>query len=726
LKARALLAAVLLLAGPASLLGEGQAQADAWRAKASPALLGAFDAGEPWLRVVLQGPPASAPAEPPATRAAWSAHWERAARPALGALADAARALGGAPGLALAAEGALFAGVPSAALPALLARSEVRAAGLDRDDAVRAAQAGAGAGASLERDLGLLGVPDLWERGYRGEGVRLAIVDTGLRATHDVFRAGDGGSRVVAWYDATAHPCASPCDLEGHGTHTAGTAAGGSAFNASAPPGAAPRADLVGVRILEGNTGSWEDAAEGLQAAFDLGAEVASNSWGGPCGGADDGSGVVSRLAAELSRAGMVSVFAAGNLDAAGILCPGAVPDVVTVGAADAGLGKAWFSGRGPCRGAGEVELCPDVLAVGVDVEAAWGDCDSCYATLSGTSMATPQVAGLLALLQEAKRAALGAGLDSAAREPDALLRGAARDLGAEGPDELTGWGLAQGERALDLLLAPPAPRLADALAVDLAVLHLGDVEPVAWSLLSLGGVPVRGRLTLRVDQVDTLTATPGACPPACWGLVLFDGDVALAARGSASRGGELFNLDLPPADYVVAGDFHYAYADPETGAPRSGALHREGLFTVRRVVWELTWDVPSEASSGRLVHGALVLRNVGNADAAANQLTLTLPTRVVAPAPLVPPGVGRFGLLADTPPDEVASGSDTLTYTWVSPTGLPAVLHPGARWAARFDLLGAQPGEGAFELQAATLEDGVVPGGTSAWSEPVAVRLPL
>ncbi|WP_279582477.1 S8 family serine peptidase [Fodinicola feengrottensis] len=209
-----------------------------------------------------------------------------------------------------------------------------------------------------------------------------------------------------SWYDPW-FGTAVPRDLDGHGTHTTATAVGRGGV------GVAPDAQWIGCADLArgvANPGYYLDCLQFMFAPFphggdafhgnpNRGADVLTNSWG--CSTLEGcRSDTLAAAAHALSIAGIYPVFAAGNTgpDCGSIVDPLAnSPDVLTVGAVDRTGAVADFSSRGPVSG---VAGKPDVVAPGVNVLSALPG--NTYGTLSGTSMATPHVAGVVALMWSA------------------------------------------------------------------------------------------------------------------------------------------------------------------------------------------------------------------------------------------------------------------------------------------------------------------------------------
>ncbi len=309
-------------------------------------------------------------------------------------------------------------------------------------------------GPLLNESVPELRIPPLWHAGLSGAGVRVAIVDTGCDEHRDLAgriaaRENFGGGRDV--------------DDVGHGTHVAGIVAGaGEVFR-----GVAPGATLVIARALGAQGGSEDAVLAALSWASQQDVAVINCSLGGPGEPGDPLSREVDALAAD----GIVVCVAAGNAGpgARTISSPGTAAGALTVGAADKDGRMNDYSSRGPVPGLRARK--PDVIAVGGGVTS--GDAcrystgvasaraailgrDPCavtpaYVRMSGTSMATPHVTGLVALLVESSRARSPrlTKLGRARAVRRAIVQGA-RSLGAARDAE--GAGLVDGERSLALV----------------------------------------------------------------------------------------------------------------------------------------------------------------------------------------------------------------------------------------------------------------------------------
>jgi hypothetical protein len=262
-------------------------------------------------------------------------------------------------------------------------------------------------------NLTMIGADRVWrDLGVTGTGIVIGSSDSGVDGAHPAlagrFRGGDD-----SWYDPWSHS-RTPVDHGGHGTHTLATALGGQNV------GVAPGARWVGCVNLARNLGNparYLDCLQFMLAPFPYGGNplrdgrperaphVLTNSWG--CTQMEGCDLRTLRPAiAGLTAAGIFVVGAAGN---SGPGCrsvvdpPAPYPETLTVGAVDRSDRLADFSSRGPTP---DGATKPDVVAPGVDIRSALPG--GGYGTLSGTSMATPHVAGLVALLWSANPRLIG------------------------------------------------------------------------------------------------------------------------------------------------------------------------------------------------------------------------------------------------------------------------------------------------------------------------------
>jgi serine protease AprX len=277
--------------------------------------------------------------------------------------------------------------------------------------------------------------------GKTGAGVVFCVVDTGVDRTHEQL----DGNKVVAWLDViNGQPNAY--DDQGHGTHVAsilgGDGVGGP--DASLYQGVAPGVAIAAVKVLSSaGTGSESQVIQGIDWCIAQQVDGISMSLGDPA--FTDGNDALSQAVDNaVINYGIVSVIAAGNSgDGPGTVgSPGAARQAITVGAAVKvadGLRLAGFSSRGPTL---DGRLKPDVVSPGVAITAAKANTGSDYVAFSGTSMATPFTAGVVALMLDCNGALTHSQIKSA-------LGSTATDLGPVGADNNWGNGLIDGYEAV-------------------------------------------------------------------------------------------------------------------------------------------------------------------------------------------------------------------------------------------------------------------------------------
>ncbi|TDO36429.1 subtilisin family serine protease [Kribbella sp. VKM Ac-2527] len=252
---------------------------------------------------------------------------------------------------------------------------------------------------NLDQSVPQIGAPAAWQAGYTGKGISVAVLDTGIDATHP-----DLATQVAGAKNFTEEAAG---DLVGHGTHVASTIAGTAAASAGKYKGVAPDAKLYDGKICEQGGCPESAILAGMEwAATEVKAKIVNMSIGGPdTPEVDPIEAAVNRLTAQT---GTLFVIAAGNSGpgSGSVESPGSADAALTVGAVDKQNQLAEFSSRGPRTGDGALK--PDVTAPGVDIVAAKAK-DSIigdpvgdqYLKLSGTSMATPHTVGAAALLAQ-------------------------------------------------------------------------------------------------------------------------------------------------------------------------------------------------------------------------------------------------------------------------------------------------------------------------------------
>ena len=268
--------------------------------------------------------------------------------------------------------------------------------------------------------------------GQGGWGIKVAVIDTGVDCGHADLVGGCA-------YGANFVNAALALDDHGHGTHVAGTI--GARDNGQGVIGVAPEVELYAVKVLDANgSGSWSAVAAGIDWAVQNGMNVISMSLGGTAG-----SQAVADAVAAADAAGILVVSAAGNSGCCNtVLYPAKYPESMAVAAVDQLDQWASFSSTGP-----EVDVAAPGVAIYSTVPTVFcALCDpSGYRYLSGTSMATPHVSGVAALL-------MSRGWSKS--DARSLITDTAVDLGTGGVDDYYGWGRVDAVAAVGGSPAPP------------------------------------------------------------------------------------------------------------------------------------------------------------------------------------------------------------------------------------------------------------------------------
>ncbi|MFZ1058350.1 MAG: S8 family serine peptidase, partial [Candidatus Rokuibacteriota bacterium] len=287
---------------------------------------------------------------------------------------------------------------------------------------------------ATEWNIAQIRAPEVWalDPAYNGAGTVVGSFDTGVDLTHPDLASRYRGNHAISWFDPYGeHP--EPFDSDGHGTHTTGTAVGGSAGGTSI--GVAPGAQWIAAK-------AWNDLGFGFTSAFHEifqwflapggdpanAPDVVNSSWG------FSSVGCIAEFLPDVQAfraAGIFPAFAAGNdgPDPGSVRSPGTYAESFAVGATDLLDDIAFFSGQGPSPCDGSVK--PDVSAPGDSI---LSSVPGGYMVFGGTSMATPHVTGAVAVLRSLNPALT-------VDEMETVLVQGAVDLGPSGPDNAFGAG---------------------------------------------------------------------------------------------------------------------------------------------------------------------------------------------------------------------------------------------------------------------------------------------
>lgn len=313
------------------------------------------------------------------------------------------------------------------------------------------------AGGTPTCGLNLINAPDVWNLGVTGKGVVVGVIDTGLCITHpdiqnqvwtnpcETVNGVDDDNNgfvddIYGWNFESNNNNIS--DSFFHGSHVSGTVAGDGTSGTAC--GVAPDAEIMVLKFWNSFSGE-QSVWDCMQYGLDNGADVLTASLGWPHSIGPDRA-TWRAVCENVIAAGVVVLYASGNEGCSNapdnVRTPGDVPDVITIGAVDCSDGFSGFSSCGPITWENVAPyfdhpyppglIKPDVSADGVGT-VSHNFCAG-YTTASGTSMATPHVAGVAALLLEADPTLDHFGVK-------ALLEGTSVDLGAAGKDNVYGTG---------------------------------------------------------------------------------------------------------------------------------------------------------------------------------------------------------------------------------------------------------------------------------------------
>jgi subtilisin family serine protease len=319
---------------------------------------------------------------------------------------------------------------------------------------------------SASTELQMLNVPSLWQSGITGKGRLVCSFDTGVDRLHPALASkwrGNHASRAESFFSA-AYPDSLPFDKTGHGTHTMGIMVGSVAADSF---GVAPDAEWITAGVIDQGPDltttishilsafQWALDPDGNPATTDDVPDVILNSWGLP---ALVGSAIAPcstlfwQALDNVEAAGIATVFAAGNegkFGAQSIRNPAnraTTPyNSFCVGAVNSSKVIADFSSRGPSS-CDTTQVKPEVVAPGVGIRSS--SKNNTYVYMSGTSMAAPYIAGLVALCRQYNP-------DATVEQIKYAIMESAADLGPAGEDNTYGHGLVDASKLISLLPVP-------------------------------------------------------------------------------------------------------------------------------------------------------------------------------------------------------------------------------------------------------------------------------
>ena len=371
---------------------------------------------------------------------------------------------------------------------------------------------------SLDESVVQIGAPAAYGRGLTGTGVVVAVLDTGIDATHPDLLG------KVAAAETFIDDGEGVGDVFGHGTHVASIVAGSGAASAGQLHGVAPGATLLSGRVCDVAGGCYDSAIlAGMEWAIAHDARIINLSLGATDSpGIDPLEEAINRLSAEH---GTLFVAAAGNngFSASSVDSPSSADAALSVGAVDRFDSRASFSGQGPRTG--DHALKPDLTAPGTDIVAARADgtligapVGDFYVRLSGTSMATPHAAGAAALLFQQHPEWNG-------QQVKAALMGTAATATATNVYEY-GAGRLDADRATGqaLIAEPPS------LSLGLATYPHDDDQPITRVLRYRN----RGAAPLTLALTASLTHSSSGAPAPAEMIAIAPAAITVAPGGEA------------------------------------------------------------------------------------------------------------------------------------------------------------------------------------------------
>lgn len=433
---------------------------------------------------------------------------------------------------------------------------------------------------------------DLWALGYAGQGVTVAIVDSGVDINHpDLGPRWRGGSN--SWFDPNSEHPFTPADLDGHGTRVTGLLLGGNSSGAYI--GVAPDAEWIGVKIFADNGTALNSVIHaGYQWLLDPDGnpetddapDIVNNSWS-----FEASPNICDAAAREfqadvqaLKAAGIAVVFAAGNSGPASSTstAPANYPESFAVGSVGTSSSSTLisdFSARGPsaCDGTIYPEVvAPGFLVLTSDLTGGGTNLNS-YIRIAGTSFSTPHASGAMALL-------LSAFPDTQVSTLETVLKQSATDLGTIRADNTYGYGLIDVRAAFNNLAGQQSIDVTDSISPENDhMLAFGSVAPGSSTSAS---VRVRNTgsllLTLGAADVSNVREPFSLGSDACSGRILPAGEsCSIAVQFAPSLPGNfsgslsiLSNADGEERVTVtLSGIGNTPPAAPQPLAPASGAI---------------------------------------------------------------------------------------------------------------------------------------------------------
>jgi subtilisin family serine protease len=404
--------------------------------------------------------------------------------------------------------------------------------------------------ATSSAHLQLMNVPALWARGITGVGRLVCSFDTGVQGSHPALAnnwRGIHSSLASSWF-STISPTSLPSDKVGHGSHTMGTMVG---IEGTDTIGVAPGAEWIAAGVVDQGkslSATFADILAAFQWALDPDGDpsttndvpdVILNSWGVPGSLFSPCDQTFFAAIDNVEAAGIVCIFSAGNEgpSPSSLRNPASRAtsplNAFSVGAVDNSKVIAGFSSRGP-GGCGFTEIKPEIVAPGINVRSV--NKDGGYKLMSGTSMAAPFIAGLVALCRQYNP-------NATVDEIKWAIINSCEDLGDVGEDNTYGYGLPDASVILDYLSTSERPhfRLAGYSISGDGVALPGETFDLRVTLARTTGV---------IESVNGLMSAPAS------ENVTVDNDTVrffFGELGTTAIGFESFGLHFDPS--LIHGD---------------------------------------------------------------------------------------------------------------------------------------------------------------------------
>jgi subtilisin family serine protease len=461
---------------------------------------------------------------------------------------------------------------------------------------------------TAQADFPLIGMPTAWTLSIGSPAVVVAVLDTGYEGAHPDLAA----IPTVSPYNARTGS-SNVTDGYGHGTHVAGTIAA-QTNNATGVAGMAPGVTIMPVKVMDSNgSGYWSDFLEGVDWARTHGASIVNLSLGGPLTAAQVAAFQPTFDAAY--GAGVLVIAAAGNNNNSNGFYPASFAHVVSVAATNNSDQRASFSNYGPAV---------DLSAPGVSITSTY--VNATYRAMSGTSMATPHVVGLAALIRSAHPT-------YTVDEVETAMEITAKDLGTAGRDDKFGYGRIQAADAVawegpDLIPPTAALNLPSNGATNVVetirprVVFSEDVTGASSATIALataGGAPVAASVSYdSATRRATITPSTTLRSRTNYVVAIGDGITDLAGNGLAPR-----SFSFTTGDHIAPTVTSVRPAQRATGVSR--------WVNPRIVFSEKVTNVTRDTVRLKNMRTGNVLRVAIRYDAATHSVTIDPAYRLMA-----------------------------------------------------------------------------------------------